>query len=118
MKAARAVLAFMLAAACGACATNQPPRKRSVNVAAANCLKPEYPAAAIRSEATGVTRLKVEVNPEGTTTSVIVVLPSGAARQHRLLDRAAVAAFQQCKFPPEPGTVAADATINVVWQLQ
>lgn len=93
----------------------------SINVA--GCEKPEYPAAATRAEATGVTRIKFTVDSSGKVTKAEIEKSSGASREHRLLDRAALEALSKC--PGKPGTdeqgrpVGISTTIvEYVWKLE
>lgn len=104
-----------------------PPRPR-VPVARVDVTKcvnyDDYPAAALRAEATGTTRLRLSVDPTGLVTKADVVNSAGPTREHRLLDRAAVAqmASGSCK-----GVAATDDAgkpivstidVDVVWKIQ
>jgi TonB family protein len=91
--------------------------KRIVYFAAAKCELPEYPFAARRKEITGRTGLRVEVNPEGVVTSVVITKSSGDTREHDLLDSLAKKSFQTCVFAPAPGTRSATAPVDYVWKL-
>ena len=69
-----------------------------------DCVKPSYPPAAARAEATGVVRIKVTVGIDGRATATEIAKSSGPTREHKLLDRAAETAIRDtCKF--KPGTV-------------
>ena len=62
--------------------------------------RPEYPAAAVRAGATGVTRIKLQVDSAGHVVSADVVGSSGATRENRLMDNAAKSAFSTCHLTP------------------
>ncbi len=85
------------------------------------CDKPEYPAAAARAEATGITKIRFTVDAQGKVSSAQVQKSSGSSREHRLLDRAAVDALSQCRFKPgvdEQGKPVGGTTlVDYVWQL-
>jgi periplasmic protein TonB len=108
--AAALVIPFLVAS----CAT-EPPKKRSISIAA--CVQPDYPPRARRAEATGTTRLRIEVTADGTVTEVSVLRPSGPTREHKMLDQAAVDALRHCKFAPEPGTTTNAVTVSYRWSL-
>ena len=87
----------------------------------AGCAKPEYPAAAARAEATGITRIRFTRDAAGKVSKAEITGPSGSSREHRLLDRTAVDALGACKFKPgidEAGKpVGAFANVEYVWKL-
>ncbi|NRF70881.1 energy transducer TonB [Aquincola sp. S2] len=86
------------------------------------CDKPEYPAAATRAEATGVTKIRFTVDAAGKVSKAEVEKASGASREHRLLDRAAVEALSKCPFKPgtdETGKpVGATTVVEYHWKLE
>jgi TonB family protein len=71
-----------------------------VKVINKDCAPPDYPLAAARAEATGVTRIKVTVGIDGRATETEIVQPAGTTREHGLLDRAAELAVRTCHFKP------------------
>ncbi|WP_374562765.1 energy transducer TonB [Ideonella sp.] len=87
----------------------------------ANCEKPEYPAAARRAEATGVTRVRFSIDETGHVVKAEVTGSSGSSREHRQLDKVAVEALSQCRFKPgmdENGKpVGAFSNVEYVWKL-
>jgi periplasmic protein TonB len=91
-------------------------------IADASGCKPEYPAAAIKVEATGATVIRFTVDASGKVTKAEVVRSSGPSREHRLLDRAAVSALSECKFAPgkdEDGKpVGGVKDVEYKWQLE
>lgn len=99
-----------------------PPPKPAVRVAAvidaaANCRKPEYPAASKRLEEEGTVLLRFMIDEQGRVVDSRVENSSGFAR----LDEAARAALSQCKF--KPGTVDGApekswASLKYVWRLE
>lgn len=96
------------------------PRTGGVNASAIQC-RPEYPAAAARAGATGVSHIRFTIAPGGTVTNAQILRASGPTREHRLLDQAAAAALAQC--PVTIGTddrghpVASTADVEYVWTL-
>jgi len=66
--------------------------------------RPEYPPAALRAGATGVSRIRFTVDASGKVTGAEVVGSSGPTREHRLLDNAAKLALAGC--PIKVGTDA------------
>ncbi len=57
------------------------------------CAQP-YPLEAQRSGATGTTRVRTYVDADGNAIDVVVISSAGSSREHRQLDRAAVALFK------------------------
>ena len=96
------------------------PHAGSVNASAAQC-RPDYPAAAARAGATGVSHLRFTIDASGKVTNAQILQPAGPTREHRLLDQAAAAALAQC--PIAVGTdeaghaVASTADVEYVWTL-
>ncbi len=86
-----------------------------------SCAKPEYPVAARRAQAEGVSRIRFSVDASGRVSKAEVERASGSSREHRLLDRTAVDSLSGCKFQPgtdESGNaVGAFATVEYVWKL-
>lgn len=101
-----------------------PPRQAvAAQINVNGCEKPEYPAAAARAEATGVTRIKFTLDATGKVTKAEVEKASGSSREHRLLDRAAVEALSKC--PGKPGTDEqgrpvgiSQTVVEYVWKLE
>lgn len=101
-----------------------PPAPPRVAVAArlevASCEKPDYPAAALRADATGTTKIRFAVDADGRVVRADLENPSGASREHRLLDRAAIDALSRCRFKPgtdETGRpVGSTAFVSYVWK--
>jgi protein TonB len=89
---------------------------------AKDCERPDYPAAAARTEATGTTRIKVTVGTDGRAVETEIDRTSGPTREHKQLDRAAEAAIKNtCRF--KPGTVdgkpqALTTIVEYVWRLE
>ncbi|MBA4176915.1 MAG: energy transducer TonB, partial [Leptothrix sp. (in: Bacteria)] len=81
----------------------------------------DYPSAARRAEATGVTRVRFSVGPDGRLASAEVVKSAGSTREHKMLDRLAMAKLSECKF--KAGTdengkaVGASFDVEYVWKL-
>lgn len=98
------------------------PQAVPARIDVATCEKPEYPAAAQRAEATGVTKIRFTVDATGAVSKAEVEKPAGNSREHRLLDRAAVDALSKCRF--KPGTdengkpVGGTTLVEYVWKLE
>ena len=72
-------------------------RSAVINANDPSC-KPEFPAAALRAQVSGVSRIRFTVDANGKVTAADVVGSSGPTREHRLLDNAAKAALATCPF--------------------
>jgi len=87
-----------------------------------DCVRPVYPPAALRAEATGTSIIKVTVGVDGRATATEIAKSSGPSREHKLLDRAAEAAIRDtCKF--KPGTVDGKpepltTSVSYIWKLE
>ena len=81
----------------------------------------DYPPAAQRSEATGTTRVRFQVGPDGKLAGADVVKSAGSSREHKMLDRMAVTKLSDCKFTAgtdENGRpVGASFDVEYVWKL-
>jgi protein TonB len=73
---------------------------RPAQIQVSTCDKPEYPAAAVRAEATGTTRIQFTVDGQGRVSKAEIVKSAGVSREHKMLDRAAVDALSKCRFTP------------------
>lgn len=84
--------------------------------------KPDYPAAALKAEATGVTTIRFTVDATGKLSNAEVVRPSGPSREHRLLDRTALTALSGCTFRAgrdvNGNPVGAAFTVEYAWKLE
>jgi len=98
----------------------EPVRHPPVNVAAvidaASCVKPAYPAAALRNGDEGTVTLAFLIGKDGRVASAKVERTSG----HRDLDRAALQGLSMCAF--KPGTIdgvaqESWARMQYAWQL-
>jgi protein TonB len=99
-----------------------PPRQAvAAKIDVSTCEKPEYPSAAARAEATGITKIRFVVDASGSVSKAEVQQSAGASREHRLLDRTAVDALSKCRF--KPGTdehgkpVGGTTVVDYVWKL-
>lgn len=96
------------------------PRRAVLDAGAAGC-RPEYPAAAQRAGATGVSRIRFSVDSKGRISGAQILQSAGTTREHRLMDQAAAAALAHC--PVRAGTddlgrpVGATADVDYVWTL-
>jgi protein TonB len=98
-----------------------PPRAAvPARIDVASCEKPEYPAAALRADTTGVTKIRFAIDAEGRVVRADLESASGGSREHRLLDRSAVEALSRCRFKPgtdEAGmAVGSTAVVSYVWK--
>jgi protein TonB len=96
---------------------SRPPR-----MDAAACTRPDYPRAARRAEATGTTRLRLQIDASGRVVSTQVLQSAGRSREHRLLDRAAATALSQCRFEggrdAQGRPTGGHTTVEYVWTLE
>jgi periplasmic protein TonB len=92
------------------------------NVQACAPRSEDYPAAARRAEATGLTRLRFTIDAAGALVRSEVVKSAGLTREHRLLDKVAESKLASCYFTagidengrPMGGTFEVD----YVWKLE
>ena len=84
--------------------------------------RPEYPAAAARAGATGITKIRLTVDASGKVTGAEIAGSSGPTRENRMLDNAAKAAFSSCKAVPaidESGRPMTSTFVaEYVWKLE
>jgi protein TonB len=82
----------------------------------------DYPAAAVRAEATGITRIKFTIDGQGHLVKADIVKSAGASREHRMLDRLALDRLSQCKFTAgrdsEGRPIGATFDFEYVWNLK
>ena len=101
-------------------AARVPARAARIDAGAAQC-RPEYPGAAQRTGATGITRIRFSVDAAGRIAGSQILQSSGPSREHRLMDRAAAEALAQC--PVHVGTdetgrpVGTTTDVEYVWTL-
>ena len=100
-----------------------PPRAAAVAaITSVSDCKPDYPAAALKDEATGTTKIRFTIDATGKMIGAEVLRSAGPSRAHKALDRAAVNGLGECKFRPgrdESGkAVGAFADVEYVWKLQ
>jgi protein TonB len=82
----------------------------------------DYPAAAKRAEATGTTRIRFTVGPDGRLAGQPEIVKSaGSSREHKMLDRLAASKLSECKFRAgvdENGKpMGASFDVDYVWKL-
>ncbi|HLL13097.1 MAG TPA: TonB family protein [Rubrivivax sp.] len=82
----------------------------------------DYPAAAARAEATGTTRIRFNIGADGKMNGAAVVRSAGASREHKMLDRVALAKLSECSFKAgtdETGKpVGTSVDVDYVWKLE
>ncbi len=81
----------------------------------------DYPAAAKRADATGTTKIRFSVGPDGKMASAEIVKSAGSSREHKMLDRVALSKLSECSFKPgvdENGKPAGGSfDVEYVWKL-
>ncbi len=103
-----------------------PPRMAArpaiANVQACAPKSEDYPAAALRAEATGITKVRFTVGADGKMTASEVVRSSGPSREHKQMDRVALAKLSECSFRPgaDENGKATGGTFDVdyVWKIE
>jgi periplasmic protein TonB len=82
----------------------------------------DYPAAARRAEATGITRLRFTIDAAGALVRSEIVKPAGTSREHRMLDRVAESKLASCYFTAgvdENGrAMGGTFEVDYVWKLE
>jgi protein TonB len=100
----------------------RPVRPAIANVAACAPKAEDYPAAALRAEATGTTKIKFTIGPDGKLTSADVVSRAGLSREHRLLDRIALSKLSECNFTPgrdaNGNPIGGEFEVEYVWKIK
>lgn len=90
--------------------------------AARLCSAPRYPAEALRADAAGTTRLRMEVSEEGRVMRSTVERSAGPTDPHKLLDQAAIDSFKDCPFRPATDSqgkpVRGFATVEFHWRIE
>jgi len=81
------------------------------------CQEPYYPAAALRTGATGRTVLRVKTNEVGQIAEVTVEQASGRAKENKLLDLSAIQHVKSCSAAPPTTRKAETFTYELVWSL-
>jgi protein TonB len=84
--------------------------------------KPEdYPAAAVRAEATGTTRIRFTVDDHGKLIKAEIAKSAGFTREQRMLDKVALEKLSECTFKAgsdENGhPMGATFEVEYVWKL-
>ncbi len=98
------------------------PRVQAVpaRIDVSSCEKPEYPAAALRADATGTSKIRFTVDATGMVSKAEIERSAGASREHRLLDRTAIDALSKCRFKPgvdESGKpIGGTTVVDYVWK--
>ncbi|MBU6260047.1 MAG: energy transducer TonB, partial [Burkholderiales bacterium] len=96
-------------------------RAAIANAAACAPTSDDYPAAARRAEATGTTKIRFTVGPDGKLASAEVLKSAGPSREHKMLDRVALAKLSECTFKAgldEHGKpVGGSFDVEYVWKL-
>jgi periplasmic protein TonB len=81
----------------------------------------DYPAAAVRAEATGTTRIRFNIGADAKLLGSEVVRSAGPTREHKMLDRLALSKLSECQFragTDENGKpVGAAFDVEYVWKL-
>ncbi len=96
------------------------PRNGVLNAGASQC-RPDYPAAAQRAGATGVSRIRFSVDAAGRILGAQILQSSGTSRENRMMDQAAATALAKC--PVTLGTddqgraVPFTTDVDYVWAL-
>jgi protein TonB len=97
-------------------------RPAIANVQACAPTGEDYPAAALRAEATGTTKIRFTIGPDGRMTNAEVVRSSGPSREHKQMDRVALSKLSGCSFragADENGQpVGASFDVDYVWKLE
>lgn len=93
-----------------------------LNVSACAPKNEDYPAAAVRAEATGTTVIRFTIDATGKVSNAEVVRSAGPSREHRQLDRLALQKLSDCNFTPgrdENGRAVGGSTdVTYVWKLE
>jgi protein TonB len=58
----------------------------------------DYPGAAVRAEATGITTIRFTIGPDGALSDSRIVRSAGPSREHKMLDRVVLRMLSGCSF--------------------
>ncbi len=96
-------------------------RPATIDASDPSC-KPDYPAAAQRAGATGVSHIRFSIDANGKVTNAVIIQPSGPTREHRLMDAAAKAALSTCPFHAGIDStgkpIGTDKDVEYTWKLE
>jgi protein TonB len=96
-------------------------RPAIANASACAPTRDDYPAAAIRAEATGITKVRFNIDESGRMVKVDLVRSAGSSREHRALDKVAIQKLSECSFKPgldENGRPTGGTfEVEYVWKL-
>lgn len=96
-------------------------RPAIANAAACAPTGDDYPAIALKEEATGTTKVRFTVDVNGKLANADIVKSAGASRAHKAMDRVAVQKLSECIFKPgidENGRpVGGTFDVEYVWKL-
>lgn len=81
------------------------------------CPRPDYLPAAVRAGASGTSRIRLTIAPDGSVSDGQLIGASGPTREHALLDSQALASFRQCRFPADPDRPPRRTVLEYVWRL-
>jgi protein TonB len=96
-------------------------RPAIANASACAPTQDDYPAAARRAEATGITKVRFTIDEHGKLVKIDLLKSAGSSREHRMLDKVAMDKLGECSF--KPGTddtgkpVGASFDVDYVWKL-
>ena len=83
--------------------------------------RPSYPEAAVRAQATGVSRLRFTIDARGNVVTAEIIQSSGPTREHRMLDNSAKFALATCPIKPAVDAngvpVASTVELTYTWKL-
>jgi TonB family protein len=83
---------------------------------------PDYPPAALRVKATGTTVVRLWIDDTGRVGQSEITGASGPTREHRLLDKTALAVLAKCPFVPGADAsgrpVGAELSVAYTWRLE
>jgi protein TonB len=100
----------------------QAARPAIANVKACAPTNADYPRAALRAEATGITKVRFNVDATGKLAGVEIVKSAGPSREHKMLDRIAQDKLSECKFTPgadENGKpMGGSFEVEYVWKIE
>ena len=92
------------------------------NVGACAPKSEDYPGAAVRAEATGTTQIRFNIGADGKMNGAAIVRSAGASREHKMLDRIALAKLSECSFKAgadDTGKpVGTSVDVVYVWKLE
>ena len=96
------------------------PVQRAARVDLSACDRPSYPVAASSAKVSGLSQVRVTVDPDGRVLDAQVEQSAGPSPEHQLLDAALLDALRTCRFSPaigvDGGPTGGTVLVSYAWR--